>query len=154
MDLYSHPEYMLSLRTEAQGPESRNLVLTADGLPQIDSFLRESLRVNAFEASTSLPYYIRIPAPLLDTTNNREAIIRRQALQDFQLTDGPKVPRGAWLCVPYRAMMRDETQYPHASSFDGRRFLSQDSAESHPEENSLSAHSDKWLLWGVSRLTW
>jgi hypothetical protein len=100
------------------------------------------------------PLSLYMPAPVLNEADSHEAIIRRQALQDFQLVGGPKVPLGAWLCVPYRAMMRDETQYPQASTFDGRRFLSKGSSESHSEENGLSAHSDKWLLWGVSRLTW
>jgi hypothetical protein len=91
---------------------------------------------------------------VLNKADSHEEIIRRQALQDFQLVGEPKVPRGAWLCVPYRAMMRDETQYSQASNFDGRLFLSNGSSESVSEENGLSAHSDIWLLWGVSRLTW
>jgi len=141
---------------EAKDSIAEEVPIGVDTLPQIDSFLRESLRVNAFEASEFLSYskFLSTSVPVLNAVNMTPAIIRRQVLQDFQLANGPKVPRGAWLCVPYRAMMRDERYYPNASEFDGRRFLPKDCAETSPEENSLSARSDKWLLWGVSRLTW
>lgn len=132
IDLYSHPDYIESLRREVQGPMFTDFVKgNVEGLPEIDSFLRESVRNNAFEAT----------------------IIRRQALQPFTFSDGLHVPRGQWICVPYRAMMRDEKFFHRADVFDGRRFLPKLGEAFDASKAGLSHSSDDWLLWGVSRLT-
>ena len=51
MDLYSHPECIERLREELQGQMFERFRATTNGLPLLDSFLKESLRVNSFETS-------------------------------------------------------------------------------------------------------
>ncbi|KAF2261905.1 cytochrome P450, partial [Lojkania enalia] len=130
IDLYSHPEYIEPLRREVEGPLFKKFQTTSEGLPEIDSFLKESTRLSYFESS----------------------FIRRQALRDYRFFDGTNVKKGSWVCVPYRSMLRDENTYPHALIFDGRRFLQLDHGNT-PKSSSLSHHSSDWLVWGSGRIT-
>ncbi|KAF2121685.1 cytochrome P450 [Lophiotrema nucula] len=123
IDLYSHPEYIQPLRAEVESTQYDAFKRSSEGLPELDSFLKESARLSAFESTG----------------------IRRQALDDFRFSDGLLIPKGSWVCVPHRAMMRDEKHFPHARHFDGRRFLK-------PEDKGLSHHSDSWLVWGAGRI--
>ena len=51
--LYSRDEYVEPLRSEVQGHMFDGFKATAVGLPLLDSFLKESARVSAFESSES-----------------------------------------------------------------------------------------------------
>lgn len=53
IDLCTHPEYVESLKDEAEGPEWDGFFRTGHGLPRIDAFLMESTRLNLFEGSES-----------------------------------------------------------------------------------------------------
>lgn len=52
-DLYSREEYIEPLRNEVEGHIFDEFKASADGLPLLDSFLKESARVSAFESSES-----------------------------------------------------------------------------------------------------
>lgn len=54
-DLYSHPEYLSTLREELLSPAYDEFTKTAEGLPLLDSFLKESARLSAFESSKNNP---------------------------------------------------------------------------------------------------
>ncbi|RAK94386.1 cytochrome P450 [Aspergillus costaricaensis CBS 115574] len=69
-------------------------------MPLLDSFLRETIRCTNSDAITA----------------------RRKALTPFTFSDGLRVDRGDWVCIPQRAMMRDPARYSHAEQFDGFRF--------------------------------
>ncbi|KAH8667573.1 cytochrome P450 [Tricladium varicosporioides] len=131
IDLYSHPEYISSLRSEVSGPLFDAFPASSEGLPELDSFLKESARLSAFESTG----------------------VRRQALSDFQFSDGLHIPKGSWVCVPHRAMMRDEACFQQATHFDGRRFLKVHDTEKEEAAARLSRPSDKWLVWGAGRIT-
>jgi hypothetical protein len=53
IDLYSHPEYVGSLRAEVEGPLFESFMASSEGLPELESFLRESARLSTFESSMS-----------------------------------------------------------------------------------------------------
>jgi cytochrome P450 len=57
LDLYSHPEYIEPLREEVEGPSFAEFARDSQGLPLLDSFLKESARLSAFESSK----FSRIP---------------------------------------------------------------------------------------------
>ena len=132
VDLYSRPEYIESLRNEVSSPSFDDFQTTSEGLPALDSFLKESARLSAFESTG----------------------VRRQALEDFSFSDGLRVPKGSWVCVPHRAMMRDEQYFPQAEHFDGRRFLKSFASKEEEEAARLSTRTDSWMVWGAGRITW
>jgi cytochrome P450 len=131
VDLYSRPEYVESLREELLTSELDMFKSTSEGLPVMDSFLKESARLSAFESTG----------------------IRRQALENFTFSDGLKIPKGSWVCVPHRAMMRDEQYFSHAQHFDGYRFLKKNATKEEEEAARLSTRSDAWMVWGAGRIT-
>ena len=51
IDLYSHPEYVEPLRKEGLSTALHGSHFTHEALPLLDSFLRESARLSAFESS-------------------------------------------------------------------------------------------------------
>jgi hypothetical protein len=52
-DLCLHPEYVDALRAEVESPGFYDFMQTTKGLPLLDSFIKESSRLNPIEASTS-----------------------------------------------------------------------------------------------------
>ena len=59
MDLYSHEDCIEPLRREAEAADFENFKKSAEGLPLLDSFLKESARLSAFESSQSPHHTIR-----------------------------------------------------------------------------------------------
>ncbi|KAF1846526.1 cytochrome P450 [Cucurbitaria berberidis CBS 394.84] len=100
-DLCLYKEYLSPLREELSSEEFTNFMNTTQGLPLLDSFIKESTRHNPMEAMSG----------------------RRQALKDFYYSDGTKVAKGAWTCVPAKAILQDEQYFPDALRFNGFRFV-------------------------------
>ncbi|KAL8818786.1 MAG: hypothetical protein Q9191_007863, partial [Dirinaria sp. TL-2023a] len=121
-DLCMHAEYTAPIRQElAQGWS--DFERDAEGLPLLDSFVKESTRLHGTEAVSG----------------------RRKALAPFTFSDGPSVPRGSWIYVPTASINRDSEFFENPLQFDGFRFV--------PDESSrLTEVSAKWLLWGTGRV--
>ncbi|KAF2178175.1 cytochrome P450 [Zopfia rhizophila CBS 207.26] len=127
LDLYSHPSYITPLRAEISSTSLADFN-TPSATPLLDNFLSESARLSAFESTG----------------------VRRQALQTFTPSDGLRINRGEWVCIPHRSMMRDDSNFADALTFDGFRFL-KDSGRSSRDSYTADA-SDKWLIWGIGRI--
>lgn len=63
--LCQYPEYLEPLRQEAQVASTNNFTNEAEGMPLMDSFLRESARLNPIDGGTATPCYKILPGPLL-----------------------------------------------------------------------------------------
>ncbi|OTA92253.1 hypothetical protein M434DRAFT_396605 [Hypoxylon sp. CO27-5] len=134
-DLCAHPEYVDILRKEVEGSAFGDFMKTTKGLPLLDSFIKESSRLNPIEAMSG----------------------RRQALRDFRFADGTQVKKGDWACVPTRAMLHDETYYPHATTFEGFRFAPLDKVPIMTANNVFQPEgpsrysdlSENYHAWGI-----
>lgn len=133
-DLCSHPEYVAPLRKEVESDQFGDFMNTTKGLPLLDSFIKESSRLSPIEAMSG----------------------RRQALKDFSFSDGTKISQGSWACVPAKAMLKDETYFPQADSFEGFRFAPRDKVPGNqnaifqPEGPSrYSDLSENYHSWGI-----
>ncbi|KAH0598468.1 hypothetical protein MHUMG1_03766 [Metarhizium humberi] len=106
-DLCDRPEYVDILREELEqtGWEAFD---KAGGqiLPLMDSFLKESARLNPIESGT-------IPT----------AATRRKVLKPFHFSDGTSVQPGQWVCSAPRAMNRNPETWAKADEFYGFRFV-------------------------------
>jgi len=155
-DLYSRPHYLAPLRTELLSSAYSEFISTAQGLPFLDSFLKESARLSAFESTG----------------------VRRHALEDFTFSDGLHISQGDWVCIPHRSMMRDSSYFHSALTFNAFRFLpggepgtsvnssfnnhADDVGETSPPNKhwqdpcskgaNLTDSSDNWLVWGAGRI--
>ena len=151
VDLYSHEEYIEPLRNEVQGSLYDDFKKTADGLPLLDSFIRESARLSAFESSKSFQIHLPLKYP-----NTLPAGVRRQALTPFSFSDGFRVSVGDWICVPHRPMMRDSQYYENPLEFNAFRFINNTSTSSTDavKPSKLTDASEDWLVWGAGRILW
>lgn len=123
-DLCLYKEYLSPLRDELNSEEFKSFMHTTQGLPLLDSFIKESTRFNPMESMSG----------------------RRQALKDFYYSDGTKVRKGAWTCVPAKAILHDDQYFPDALRFNGFRFV--------PETATVPDHVKKALQpEGPSKLT-
>lgn len=115
-DLYFREESIEPLRNEARGQMFDEFKGSADGFPPLDSFLKGSARLSAFESS-GYPDHV-----IMKVSDIYLAGVRRQALIPFTFSDGLQVSIGDWMCVPHRYMMRDSQKFNNALNFDGFRF--------------------------------
>ena len=120
-DLAAMPEYVEPLRDEISG------LLNQDGgwgpntpskMRKMDSFLRESQRVN--------PQAIRA---YLTTTNCLESSLRcvlvdfhRIVQKPLTLSDGLHLPAGTHICAASYSISQDPENIPNAQNFDGFRY--------------------------------
>jgi len=74
----------------------------------------------------------------------------------IEIPDGLRIPKGDWVCVPYRSMMHDDQYFENALHFDGFRFLKPNlECSIAPQGDSKSTDaSDGWLVWGAGRILW
>ncbi|KAI1087868.1 cytochrome P450 [Rostrohypoxylon terebratum] len=138
-DVCLHEEYVEPLRQEIQNymvGAQQGSELDVEGLPLLDSFIKESIRCSNVDAITC----------------------RRKALRDFTLQDGSVVEKGEWVCIPQRAMMSDPSRYSNPDAFDGFRFAHANAllSEGQPtsripdrEPSSLTASNMEWPIWGL-----
>ncbi|KAI1475139.1 cytochrome P450 [Daldinia eschscholtzii] len=133
-DLCEHSEYVEALRKEVESSEFDDFMRTTKGLPLLDSFIKESSRLSPIEAMSG----------------------RRQALKSFTFSDGVKIAKGDWVCVPTKAILNDATYFPHADRFEGFRFAPLDKLPanmgtvSQPEGPSrYSDLSENYHAWGI-----
>lgn len=122
-DLVDCPEYTTLLRDEIASCPT-DWWLNVDNLPLLDSFLKESARMNPSDSIS----------------------LRRKALTRFTFSDGTVVPKGAWVCVPQRAMQRDPSIYANPEVFNGHRFIDQD--------RPFTELTTQFPFWGMGKHSW
>ncbi|KAF2114936.1 cytochrome P450 [Lophiotrema nucula] len=135
-NLCAYLEYIEPLRNEIQGPNGSKFLIEGEGLPLMDSFLKESSRWTPVETVTA----------------------RRCALKDFTFSDGTFVRKGEWVCVPLGPMLKDDALYPYADQFDGFRFAAHRTAgdDTHKQPEGPSKFTDiseNWQVWGTGKIT-
>lgn len=135
-NLCEHSEYIEPLRKEVQGSEGSSFLIQGEGLPLMDSFLKECARWTPVEFITA----------------------RRCALKEFSFTDGTKVRKGDWVAAALGPMLHDSRLYPCPNKFDGFRFADPKHAERastiQPEGPSkFTDINEKWQVWGTGKIT-
>ncbi len=118
-------------------------------MPLLDSFLRETARLNPLDASQFLPSH----SSSQWRSNPSPVSVQRKALKPFTFQDGSHVPAGNILCVPQAAVMRDEKFYHNPTEFNGFRFVTSEEGitRSLPKFTDVST---SYPLWGASKKAW
>ncbi|KAH9871931.1 hypothetical protein J1614_006189 [Plenodomus biglobosus] len=141
-DACTHTEYIEPLRKEIESSAYTKWEATGQGLPLLDSFLKESTRMNP-----------------LDNVSTR-----RKALKPITLSDGTHVKRGEWLATPLAPMLRDSNNWVQPLKFHGFRHVDaqylaclvgeHQFANPEPEKAALLTDVSKWQTWGTGRMAW
>ncbi|OAL01486.1 cytochrome P450 [Phaeosphaeriaceae sp. SRC1lsM3a] len=136
-DLCLHPEYVEPMRRELEKSYG-DFERTGQGLPLLDSFIKESARLTPVESMS----------------------VRRCALQPFSLSDGTKLKVGEWACAPSAVINTSAEYYPSPSEFSGFRFvdpallddLSNAERAQQPAPSKLTDVHHSYLMWGTGRM--
>lgn len=128
-DLTARPEYLDPLREEgetffARSKEEKSLTAKSMTMtPKLDSFIKESLRLNPLELSMC-PAHPRTkrhcgaadhPVPI--------ASMNRTVMKDIKLPDGSILKPGTQICVALLPASMNPDIFPSPGTFDGWRFL-------------------------------
>ncbi|KAH4001641.1 hypothetical protein HBI56_065490 [Parastagonospora nodorum] len=138
-DVCMHPEYLQALRAEIESPAYLKWEATGTGMPLLDSFLKESARLNP-----------------LDNVSTR-----RKALKPFTMSNGTRVETGEWLATPLAAMLKDSANWSEPNEFHGFRHVApahlaslEENGFKSPEPGKACLITDvsKWQTWGTGRM--
>ncbi|KAK0653142.1 cytochrome P450 [Cercophora newfieldiana] len=138
-DLCLHPECIQPIRDEIHAQYS-DFESTTQGLPLLDSFIKESARLSPVESQS----------------------VRRRAIAPFTLSDGTKLSVGDWACTPVTSMMQDGRYYPSPLQFSGFRFappevvasIGVDAYLASPRQekpSKLIEGDQTFYMWGVGK---
>jgi cytochrome P450 len=127
-DLCFHPQYIDKLRDEISTgmQEGRDI----DSLPLLDSFLKESARLNPSDSIS----------------------VRRKVLQPFTFGDGTRLMQNDVACVPLQPILRDANTYRNPLEFDASRFLN-DTTGSKSALRFTDSNA-QFPIWGLGKRTW
>lgn len=154
-------EYIPLIRQEVEsvGWESFD-TSKGQGFPLLDSFMKESSRLNPVEASKNMLRLFSNLKIWLDQIVST----RRVALKPFELSGGHQVPVGEWVCTAPGAMHHDSAYYAKSSEFHGFRFVEPSLYRNILEATNfeipeLGKSSEfvsvpDWQLWGTGRIAW
>ncbi|KAJ7882345.1 cytochrome P450 [Mycena olivaceomarginata] len=115
-DLTTYPEHLLPMREEAER------IIKAEGwtkaalnsMVKIDSFLRESQRLNGIGAVSNQPCLIIV-------STFRKVVSKG----GFRFSNGTVLPEGSLVCAAAGPIQRNTSIYENAPEFDGFRFARQ-----------------------------
>ena len=130
LHLVESPEWVRILREEAE----RTVVAegwsrtTLAKMVHLDSFLRESQRVNSVNIGTPPPLHPFLSLLPLSLTQ-RLVSLMRQAMKDVTLVDGTVIPKGTFIVAPQYATHHDERLHPEPDRFDPSRWAPLDGAD-------------------------
>ncbi|KAL2815030.1 cytochrome P450 [Aspergillus cavernicola] len=135
-NLCIYPEYIGPLRREIdQVRKTKEFKDQFSHMPLMDSFLRESARLNPLDALS----------------------IQRLVLTPYTLSgNGPRLAAGNLVAVPQEAIMRDSRNYANANVFDGFRFVAFDEKNDQGEtiQRACPKFTDvnwKYPYWGSEK---
>ncbi|KAI0381913.1 cytochrome P450 [Hypomontagnella monticulosa] len=127
INLCIHREYIDALRQEIWEVEQQPSSNSLKGLRLLDSFLRESARLNPPDALS----------------------VQRKAIRPFKLSDGTTIPTGNLVAVPQHAVMRDADYYPDPERFNPRRFYLEGDLESDMAVQRFTDVNIQYPFWGA-----
>ncbi|KAJ6505550.1 cytochrome P450 [Mycena sanguinolenta] len=135
-DLTTYPEYFLPMREEVEHvvAEEGWSKAALNSMVKIDSFLRESQRIN---------------------TNGSLGMTRKViAKEGFRFSDGTVLPCGSYLSVATRHTHYDDSNYENAAKFDGFRFAREraEHQANHESNDSQDVFKRQMISTGVDHL--
>ncbi|KAH7075664.1 cytochrome P450 [Paraphoma chrysanthemicola] len=127
LDLCEHPHLQQQLLAEISASQSSDGSIDPLKLELLDSFLKESARLNTSESIS----------------------LRRKAVQPFTFKDGTHVAAEDWVCVPQRPLLRDAAIYPNPDTFDPFRFMSHNTGTQ--KASKFTDLSPDYPMWGLGK---
>ncbi|CAG8975096.1 hypothetical protein HYALB_00008936 [Hymenoscyphus albidus] len=128
IDLCTYKEFIEPLRAEIRSTFQSNHQNPYDRLYLMDSFLRESSRMNPLDGLT----------------------VQRKALKPFTFSDGSHIPAGNLVSIPQRVVMNDPARYTSPQKFDPLRYMKSRTDPSAATTKYADVNWD-YTFWGSPR---
>jgi hypothetical protein len=149
-ELIQRPELIEPLRNEVE------TVINEHGwnkpalthMRRLDSFLKEVTRLRHGDIGT-----IQIP-PRFFTVLIEIVGAPHKAMRECSLSDGTKIPKGAYIVIATKARHHDESLYEDPSEFKGFRFSDIPEGELHRGKNVFAAANMDHLGFGSNKHIW
>lgn len=124
LELCSRPEFVDLERQETERQEKLDCA-TISSLPILDSFIKESVRLNLLKLSKwASASALRLTRLISRNNVSLTVAIRRKALKPFQFWNrGPAMGTEQITYFPAYDIMHNKANYPHPNEFNGLRFL-------------------------------
>ncbi|KAF7954697.1 hypothetical protein EAE96_005816 [Botrytis aclada] len=128
-NLCLHPEYIEPLTEEIRTMLSLPEEMQYRNMPLMESFLRESARVNPLDALS----------------------IQRKVMKPFTFSSGETIPKGNIIAVPQDALMKSPKYYNDPETFDGFRFVLPEDRGRAESRMKYTDVSTGFPFWGASK---
>jgi cytochrome P450 len=150
--LLSNPEYIETLRHDVETAVAEEGWTKAgmDKMIKVDSFLRESHRINV---AGICPLRYSGELQLLMHYCLFSVGLTRLALRPFTFSNGVTIPAGTVIAAPVTAIHTDGEIYPNPDEFDGFRFANLREHDGVAGQQVTSTSAD-YLTFGYGRHTW
>ncbi|KAI2601879.1 cytochrome P450 [Hypoxylon sp. NC1633] len=132
LDMMDHTESIEEIRAEIAQVEKENSGWSQHALGQLrvlDSFMKESMRLNTFTQVT----------------------IERMVLSSITFSDGFSLPAGTQVSFPNQQLNLDPDVHADARAFDAKRFLRK-RQETDPNKFHFASVSEDSITWGALKL--
>ena len=151
--LAAEPEHAAILREEV------DVIIAEDGwtkaaidrMIKVDSFLRESQRINGLGTCTQLITPLHTPNANIPLTS---VTMSRVAVNDFAFSNGVVIPAGTTVTVPMYAIHHDKNIWPDPFTFDPYRSSRVRETDAGNVKQQLVTSSAEFLPWGYGRYAW
>ena len=121
-------------------------------MKKLDSFIKESLRMNMVSGGTSST---SPSIPIAHTLNTCYVVgSHRKALKPYTFSNGVKIPAGQYLAVPTSGIHMDESIYEDAEKFDGFRFSRMREREGEGPKHYSVNTATEFLTFGHGKHAW
>ena len=126
-------------------------------MPYFDSFVKETARLSPgpIRKLAPLPRVGEIERWVFISCANveppDEVSAPRTVMVPYTSPDGYHVPVGNWLAIPQISLMRDESIWPRAMSFEAFRFVDEYNGTS---KSRLTHPSYEFPFWGSIQHAW
>lgn len=148
-----NPEYLEPLRQEIEAAVAEEGWTKAgvDKLHKLDSFVRETQRIDNMNLSLSASIY-----SFFVTDTVRQAILARVAIRPFTFSNGVTIPAGTMVAAPSSTIHVDEEIHSDPEKFDGFRFceLRDNDGNVARMKSSAVSTSPNHLAFGLGRHVW
>lgn len=124
--------------------------MALDCMPKVDSFFRESQRLNSIGTGAHL---ILISPGFYSQTYVSTVTLARIAIKDFKFSDGTVLPAGTFVAVPLYATHHDESVYRNPDDFDPDRFVTSNE-HGNSSKIQMVTPTTEYIHWGLGKHAW
>lgn len=121
---------------------------------KVDSFLKESIRMEGIDICQSHPFFLYASRPQLQFDFCSTVGLTRKTTKDFTFSDGTFIPKGTRINAGLIGLHYDEALYDNPEVFNPFRFADIGKPDGEGGKYQFVATSPEYLPFGHGRHAW